>query len=57
MRIVVDALAILTSGPAFAEFQETKKGRLVPGMLADVAVLSQDVTKAPQAPLPATHSV
>ena len=52
-----DALAILTSGSAFAEFQETKKGRLAPGMLADVAVLSQDVTKQPQAPLPATHSV
>lgn len=52
-----DALAILTSGPAFAEFQETKKGRLAPGMLADIAVLSQDVTKQPQAPLPATHSV
>jgi hypothetical protein len=52
-----DALAILTSGSAFAEFQETNKGRLAPGMLADVAVLSQDVTKHPQAPVPATHSV
>ncbi len=52
-----EALAILTSGSAFAEFQETKKGRLMPGMLADVAVLSQDVTKHPQAPIPATHSV
>jgi len=52
-----DALAILTSGSAFAEFQETKKGRLAPGMLADVAVLSQDVTKHPQTPIPATHSV
>jgi hypothetical protein len=52
-----DALAILTSGSAFAEFQETKKGRLAPGMLADIAVLSQDVTKDPRAPIPATHSV
>ena len=52
-----DALAILTSGSAFAEFQETIKGRLSPGMLADVAVLSQDVTQHPQAPIPATHSV
>ena len=52
-----DALRVLTSGPAFAEFQETKKGKLAPGMLADVAVLSQDVMGAPVAPLPATHSV
>ncbi len=52
-----DALTILTTGSAFAEFQETQKGRLAPGMLADIAVLSQDVTRAPQAPLPATHSV
>ena len=52
-----DALAILTSGSAFAEFQEKRKGRLEPGMVADIAVLSQDVTKHPQARLPATHSV
>ncbi len=52
-----DALRILTSGPAFAEFQETRKGSLRAGMLADVIVLSQDVTAAPPAPLPATHSV
>jgi len=52
-----DALAILTSGSAFAEFQETKKGRLAPGMLADIAVLSQDVTKDPRAPIPATRSL
>ena len=52
-----DALRVLTSGPAFAEFQETRKGTLAPGMLADVAVLSQDVTGAVAAPLPATHSV
>jgi predicted amidohydrolase YtcJ len=52
-----DALAILSSGSAFAEFQETKKGRLAPEMLADIAVLSQDVTRHAQAPLPATHSV
>jgi predicted amidohydrolase YtcJ len=52
-----DALAILTNGSAFAEFQETRKGRLAAGMLADVAVLSQDVTTHPQAPVPATQSV
>jgi len=52
-----DALRVLTSGPAFAEFQETKKGTLQPGMLADIAVLSQDIVNAPAAPLPSTHSV
>ena len=52
-----DALAILTSGSAFAEFQEKNKGLLMPGMLADIAVLSQDVTNHPPAPVPATHSV
>jgi predicted amidohydrolase YtcJ len=52
-----DALTILTSGSAFAEFQETLKGGLAPGMLADVAVLSQDFTRHTRAPIPATHSV
>lgn len=52
-----DALRILTSGPAFAEFEETEKGTLGPGMLADVTVLSQDVVERPVAPLPSTRSV
>ncbi len=52
-----DGLRVLTSGPAFAEFQETKKGTLAPGMLAAVAVLSQDVVGAAAAPLSATQSV
>ena len=51
-----DALRILTSGPAFAEFEEMKKGVLKPGMLADIAVLSQDVTTAPAPSLPGTHA-
>jgi predicted amidohydrolase YtcJ len=52
-----EALKILTAGPAFAEFQEHKKGVLAPGMLADVVVLSQDVMTAPTAALPGTKSV
>ncbi len=53
----LQALSILTSGPAFAEFQEKSKGKLKPGMLADITVLSQDVmTAAPEA-LPATRSL
>ena len=51
-----DALRVMTSGPAFAEFEETKKGVLTPGMLADIAVLSQDVTTAPAPSLPGTHA-
>jgi hypothetical protein len=53
----LEALAVLTSGPAFAEFQETKKGKLTPGMLADVAVLSQDIMTAAPPDLPKTTSV
>jgi len=51
------ALAVLTSGSAYAEFEEKRKGTLQPGMVADIAVLSQDVTTAPQQALPATESL
>ena len=54
---VETALRDLTAVPAYAEFQETQKGSLLPGMLADVTVLSQDVTEPPKTPLPSTHSV
>jgi predicted amidohydrolase YtcJ len=36
-----------TVGSAYAEFEEGKKGQLVPGQFADVIVLSADVTKIP----------
>jgi len=39
-----EALHCHTAGSAYAEFMETKKGTLVPGMLADFAVLSHDIT-------------
>jgi predicted amidohydrolase YtcJ len=51
------ALTILTSGSAYAEFQEGRKGKLTPGMLADIAVLSQDAMTAPSAELPETKSL
>lgn len=38
-----DVLRAYTSGSAFAEMMETKKGKIAPGMLADVAVLTQDI--------------
>ena len=49
------ALIAYTAGSAYAEFEEDRKGRLVPGQLADLAVLSQDIFAAPMA-LPATRS-
>lgn len=37
------ALRAYTEGAAFASFEEKRKGRLAPGMLADVVVLSQNL--------------
>ena len=51
------AVTMLTRGPAYAEFAEREKGTLAPGMLADFAVLSQDVFTVPPPALPATTSV
>jgi predicted amidohydrolase YtcJ len=51
------ALTALTATPAYAEFEEKEKGTLAPGMFADIAVLSKDVTTAPNEALPATKSV
>jgi predicted amidohydrolase YtcJ len=45
-----EAIAAHTSGSAFAELEETRKGSIAPGLTADFAVLSQDVfTVAPEA--------
>jgi predicted amidohydrolase YtcJ len=51
------ALAAFTRGAAYAEFEEARKGTLVPGKLADLAVLSQDIFHVAPADLPATRSV
>ncbi|MEO5813652.1 MAG: amidohydrolase family protein [Gemmatimonadaceae bacterium] len=51
------AVTTLTRGPAYAEFAEREKGSLAPGMLADLAVLSQDIFIVPAAALPATTSM
>lgn len=45
------ALRAYTEGSAFAEFREHEKGRLAPGYLADLAVLSQDVLDEAAVPL------
>lgn len=48
---VADAIAGYTTGPAYASFEEQRKGTLAPGMLADIVVLSRDiVAKPPQKP-------
>jgi predicted amidohydrolase YtcJ len=48
---VADAIAGYTTGPAYASFEETRKGTLAPGMLADVVILSRDImTNPPRTP-------
>jgi predicted amidohydrolase YtcJ len=51
------AVRAYTSGSAFAELQETQKGTIAPGMLADLAILSQDIFAVPVDALPATVSL
>lgn len=41
------ALAAYTRDAAFTEFSECKKGRLKPGMLADVVIMSNDLESIP----------
>lgn len=51
------ALLAYTAGAAYAERQELGKGRVMPGMAADLAVLSQDLLTVPAQALPATRSL
>lgn len=46
-----------TSGSAYAEMKEREKGTIAKGMLADLAVLSQDIFEVPAEALPGTTSV
>ena len=54
---VEQAVRAYTRGSAYAEFAERDKGTLAPGMLADLAVLSQDIFTVAPSDLPATTSV
>jgi hypothetical protein len=54
---IEDAVIVYTKGSAYAEFEEKNKGTIAPGMLADIAVLSQDIFTVPIDSLPATQSV
>jgi predicted amidohydrolase YtcJ len=51
------AVTAYTLTSAYAEFAEKDKGSLEPGKLADLAVLSQDIFKAPADDLSKTESV
>lgn len=51
------AVIAYTVGSAYAEREEHQKGRLAPGQLADLAVLSQDIFTVPFFLIPATESV
>jgi predicted amidohydrolase YtcJ len=53
---LAQALDAYTRGAAYAEFQEQRKGTLRPGMLADLAVLSNDPFKMNPADLHAVRS-
>ena len=43
---MAEAIYAYTQAPAYAEFRETRKGRLEPGLLADFIVLDHDLMKA-----------
>lgn len=51
------AVILYTRGSAYAEFAEHEKGTLARGMLADLAVLSQDIFTVSTPDLPKTESV
>jgi predicted amidohydrolase YtcJ len=50
-----DCLRAYTSGSAYAQFEEGKKGELKSGEYADFTILSSDLTKIPPAQLTKTQ--
>ena len=52
-----EALRIATLENAYLTFEDSIKGRLVPGHLADLVVLNQDIMTVPDADLPRTQVV
>ena len=44
---VEEALAAYTRNGAYASFEEGRKGRLAPGLLADLVILDRDITSVP----------
>jgi predicted amidohydrolase YtcJ len=54
---VEEALRAYTYGSAYAAFEEKEKGSIAPGMLADLAVLSDDLFSVPPEKLKDTRVV
>jgi predicted amidohydrolase YtcJ len=54
---IEQTIAAYTTGAAYAEFAEKQKGKLEPGMLADLVVLDQDITAAPPPKILATKAL
>jgi predicted amidohydrolase YtcJ len=50
-----EALRSYTTWAAYSAFEEHLKGQLLPGMLADITVLSQDILTIPEEEIPATE--
>ena len=44
---MADAIRGYTAWPAYAEFEDRRKGRLAPGLLADIVVLASDLFTTP----------
>ena len=44
---VEEAVAAYTANPAYASYEEDRKGRIAPGLLADLVVVSRDILAAP----------
>jgi predicted amidohydrolase YtcJ len=51
----MEALKSYTLSPAYAAFEESSKGSLKVGKLADMTVLSKDITTIPEHEIPAAH--
>jgi predicted amidohydrolase YtcJ len=47
-----EALAIVTTGAAYAAFEESERGTIAPGKLADFTVFSSDLMRIPEAEIP-----
>ncbi|MGH8131600.1 MAG: amidohydrolase [Steroidobacteraceae bacterium] len=52
-----EALSALTTGPAYAAFEEQDRGTIAPGKLADFSVFSADLMQIPEAEIPRARAV
>ena len=50
-----EAIEAYTMGSAYAEFQENEKGSITPGKLADIIILSDDITAMDPRNIPDAH--